>query len=853
MLRNLTWVALWLPSIALGAPIARGAPVSVQAERTVGPIRLDGRVDEEAWRRAPPFSGFAQSFPDFGAAPTEGTTVRVLYDHQFLYVAFVCQAPRGEIVRRLGRRDTPGEADRVSVAIDSAHDHRTAYKFQISVAGVKKDSLHYEDYRSTSSWDEVWDAVASDIPEGWSAEFAIPLRILPFSGAPDQTWGIFFSRYIASRKETDSSVPIPANANAEVSLYGHLTGLVDLKLPLRLELIPFVAARAVRRPQFSAPFSTQPLLTLPSGDVGGDFKVRLSRGVTLNGTLNPDFGQVEADTIQLNLTNSEIFYPEKRPFFMQGMSIFQSLGSDDDDPSPQNLFYSRRIGLTSPIFGAVKLSGNPIQGVEIGVLDAVVAGAANPTLDERQPDLTATWSSVQPLHLGPNAALPNQAPIPQNYFTAVARAQVLPRLTVGPTVGAATPLVRPCTAAEAALPDEQQPQRCSAIGANVAGFDWTLSTDDGFWGIWGQMAGSQAVGGEPRTLRDGTEIRPGTTGHGFYFTAGKLGGEPFRLTLTGEYESPTLDLNPTGYQKTQNQKLLEAQLAYVRSRQGPFRNLKLRLTGTARSTSDGREISRGNKLSLKGEAYLPGYHTGSFSLAYDDHGFDVREIRRTGIPFQEQKEWQAGVEFKSDERKPVHAGLRAEVLHSLAQEPLPSTNIVRLSGSLALVPAPWLHTDFAVAVDRSPQAARWTGTAGTDLYFAGLRAGSSSVTVRQLVAFTPDLTFQLYSQLFTGYGIYGPFYQASASSLTPIHIQDLQPTPTRSGQDFRITTWNVNAVLRWEYRLGSALYLAYTRAQSALPVIPGTPVQPRLLDLDALGQARTEEVLLLKWSYWWGA
>ena len=852
MLRSLVCIVLYVPALALGAVSGRGQSVVVRAERTALPIHVDGRVNEEAWRRAVTFSGFAQSFPDFDAPPTQWTAVRVLYDDRFLYVAFVCEAPREEIVRRMGRRDSLDEVDLVSVAIDSAHDHRTAYKFEISVAGVKKDTLRFDDYQATANWDEVWEGAVADIPEGWSAEFAIPLRILPFSSAPEQTWGISLNRYIAARKETDSSVPISESTNAEVSLYGHLIGLKDLKTPLRLELVPFAVARAIQQPQFSDSSSTSPRLTLPSADIGADFKVGLSQSLTLNGTINPDFGLVEADAVQLNLTNSEIFYPEKRPFFTQGMSIFQSIGSDESSPSPQSLFYSRRIGLTSPIFGAAKLSGNPARGVEIGVLDAVVAGAADPDQDQSRPDLAVTWNPVQPLHLGPRAALPSAAITPQNYFTAVGRGQVLPRLTVGSTVAAATPLVRPCTEADLALPDDLRPERCSASGGNVAGLDWTLSSDGGDWGFWGQAAGSQRVRGLPRKLSDGTEMRPGTTGAGFYFTAGKLGGEPFRLKVNGEYESPTLDVNPTGFQETQNQKLLETELAYLRSREGPLRKVRLRLKGKTRFTTDGRETPRGKKLTLEGEAVFPGYHEGAFELALDKQEFDVREIRRSGIPFEKQNNVSGTLEFKSDKRKAVQASIKGEVQHSLAEEALPPATTASLKGSVTLVPVRWLETEIGVQLERSPQAARWTGTSGTDLFFAGLQAGSSSVTLRQLISVTPDLSFQLYTQLFNGYGIYGPFYQASASGVAPIRIRDLRPSTTPSGVDFRVTAWNLNAVVRWEYRLGSAIYLGYTRSQSAIPVDPTTPVQPDVFQLGSLGQARTQDVLLLKWTYWWG-
>ncbi|MGZ3459287.1 MAG: carbohydrate binding family 9 domain-containing protein [Archangium sp.] len=176
----------------------------LQAERITAPIRLDGLLDEPGWQAAPRFDSFVQLFPDEGAAPTERTELRVLYDDQNLYVGVICHDSQPELIARpLGRRDKPPpNSDFVLVGIDSAHDHRTAFAFQVTAGGVLLDTLFYADNKYTDEWDAVWDAAVAERSDGWSLEMLIPLSVLRFPTAPVQTWGFSVQRHI-SRKHED--------------------------------------------------------------------------------------------------------------------------------------------------------------------------------------------------------------------------------------------------------------------------------------------------------------------------------------------------------------------------------------------------------------------------------------------------------------------------------------------------------------------------------------------------------------------------------------------------------------------------------------------------------------------------
>ncbi len=395
-----------------------------------------------------------------------------------------------------------------------------------------------------------------------------------------------------------------------------MIGLGGLAPPADVELTPYVAGRLTWRPQFDEDdLRPRPRLFLPNGDVGLDLKAAVGRGLSLQATVNPDFGQVEADQIVQNLTKFEMFFPEKRPFFTQGMDIFRPV-APQNRASPQQMFYSRRIGLDAPILAAAKLSGTVSDGLQIGLLEAFVSGESAGS-DEAHPDRGYRFSPARPLWFGPRAALPQLAPASQNFLAAVARWQPDPRVSLGATFTSAVLSGPRCSDGESRIEDDElRPKRCDALAGNAAALDFALRTVDGEWFLRGQVTGSQALGGSPeRTLPDGTQIRPRDLGVGAHAALGRAGGEPWRFELHWEYESPRLDLNAVGFQRTQNEQLGRAILRFVRPEGGgPFHSYAFAVLGEARTTTDGRGLRRGGQI----------YAASEFQLrSFDWFGFDA--------------------------------------------------------------------------------------------------------------------------------------------------------------------------------------------------------------------------------------
>ncbi|WNG59955.1 carbohydrate binding family 9 domain-containing protein [Archangium gephyra] len=841
-------IAAWVALPALAAVEGPGVGQLIQATHTTAQIRADGKLDEPAWQQAPVFDTFVQTFPKANAAPSQRTQMRVLYDENNLYFGFHLQDSHPEeIIRKLGRRDQPPYSDAIQVIIDSAHDHRTGYVFKVTAGGVQADSLLFQDNKETLEWDAVWDGAASMAPDGWTAEIVIPLRILRFPSAPVQTWGFAAQRTIARLYEESLSVFIPRDANGRVSRLGHLTGLEQLQNTRRLELTPYVATRMVLRPQFSDATIPDPRLLDPSADLGLDVKAALTSDLTLNATINPDFGQVEADQLILNLSTFEQYLPEKRPFFIQGMDLFQPvLGTD----SPHQLFYSRRIGLDAPILGAAKLTGTVGKGLDVGFLDVLVAGAQRNNVDEARPDRTLRFNLMRPLHLGPDHELPATLPVPQNYFMGVVRGAVGPNSTVGGRVSSAIPLTGRCTEAEAALPTP--PPSCTAQGGNAAAVDWDLHTADGTWALQGQMEGSQVVGGPPsRTLLDGVVLARGAGGFGGYVTAGKLGGEPFRFDVNYRYASPTLDLNSVGFLRSQNQQIAGLGLHYTRPNGvGMLHRFDVDFTASQSWTTDGRLLPRNGAVNLNVRGVFPGWYTLGTEVGMTLLGYDVREISGTGLGFYRRPELYMAVLWNTDESKSFFVNTFAAIGFNKQMD-----GSVKLgygsTVSAIFRPNDWLETRLSVNVDRTVHGPRYVEPGEEGQYFFGeLHSEFASLTLRQQWVVTPKLTLQAYAQLFTDFGRYGAFYEARSSG-APIRVdRDLTPSSYVGPPGFHDAALNLNLVLRWEYRLGSTLFLVYSRAQHEGPYPRGVTPPATLLPAN-LFAGPANDALLLKWSYWW--
>jgi hypothetical protein len=361
---------------------------AVRADRA--PI-IDGRDDDAVWSTATVITGFRVFDPKEDGDPSFPTEARVAYDPENLYVFVRMFDPHPDSIQALlSRRDVKTQSEQVKLMIDSYHDRRTGYEFAVNPAGVKRDYYLYNDSREDATWDAVWDVGTRIDSLGWTAEFRIPLSQIRYPKAAEHTFGLMIMRDIVRTSERDSWPLYRRSKRGIASQFGDLAGLRGLGSPHRLEVAPYVVTKNVGTPRASGFGRAQ------KQTVGGDLKYGVTSNLTLDATVNPDFGQVEADPAQLNLTAFETFLAEQRPFFLEGTGIFAVNGD------ASRLFYSRRIGrapqlaglvsdptadipAATPILGAGKLTGRLATGTSLGTLFAVTQRqAVGSTLIEPQ-------------------------------------------------------------------------------------------------------------------------------------------------------------------------------------------------------------------------------------------------------------------------------------------------------------------------------------------------------------------------------------------------------------------------------------------------------------------------------------
>lgn len=859
------WLVLAVLVALARRPTAAAAPTPprpsglVTAARATTALHIDGVLDEAAWAAAPPYETFVQDFPNEGAAPSERTTLRVLYDDEFLYVAFHCHDTRpAEISWALGNRDDPPPTDGVEISVDFAHDHRTAYRFGVTAGGTQFDTLLYADSHETGDWDGVWDAATSIRPDGWSAEMAIPLHIFRISGQGDQIWGFHARRWLPRTHEEISSMLLPHGAAGHVSLFGHLLGVGALGSRRHLELLPYAAGRFVERPQFSDAAQPHPRLSDATFDFGLDARLGITDKLQLNLTVNPDFGQVEADQIILNLSNQEAFFPEKRPFFFQGTEVFQPITSGRDDPPEQRLFYSRRIGLDTPILGAAKLTGEVGSRWQVGLLEALVTSPGGLGGSEATPDRSLRFHPTRPLHLGPEDEVAHALAVNENYLAGVLQYKLGETSTVGARVSSGVPWdAPPCSAADTKLDVDSQPPGCSVRGGNAAALDWNLRSRDAVWGLLGQVEGSETVGGPPqRTLPDGVGLARGERGYGGFVQAGKMGGAPWRFDATYSYLSPTLDLNAVGFLPTQNLQTALGSIVYVRPTGfGSLHSFSAELAGHASFSTDGRGLDRGQHVHVGTNTIFSGFHNAGFELGFEPSHFDPREITGSGIPVERPGVGYLAVWGQTDPNRPFSLEGSAALGQHGGTPISPSHHGWTFEATGIARPWPRLDSRLSLQIDRTPQGPRWTGAQLADAaglpgdYLLGdLQTEYLSVTFRQRVILFPRLTIQGYAQLFSDYGHYARFFQADGADKI-IRLGDLRPTAA-SHPGFHDVALNLSVVLRWEYRLGSTFYAVYTHASASRPLPDGVEA-PATLSPRGLFAGPAVDGFMMKWSYWW--
>ncbi len=869
-----------LDSTALRHPNGVVPPIATAVRAERAPV-VDGRLDDAAWALATPVTNLTQSDPQEGQPATERTEVRFVYDGAALYIGarMFDREPR-KIAHHLGRRDSFTQSDDIRILLDSYHDHRTAFRFIVTPDGVRGDLQFGDDGNfADDSWDPVWQAAAHIDSLGWTAELRIPFSQLRFSRVRDQVWGFRIVRTILRKNETDIFPFVHKTDAGFVSRFAHLVGLHDLGDPKQVELLPYTLASGTYQTAVPGdPFSPGSDYT---GKAGLDLKYGLTSNLTLDATLNPDFGQVEIDPAFVNLSAFEQFLPEHRPFFVEGADIFNFGGGSGGFLSFGNapqFFYSRRIGRppegspTSPgqfvdmpknttILGAAKLTGRTPSGWSVGVLDAITRLAQATVLDTTTG--TRFHDDVEPT---------------TNYFVARVRRQFH---------GGNDGIGFIATASDRAI-------HAPALDVlRSAAYDWGVDArhrwHNNTYGIAADIGGSYVTG-------DTAAINAAQLSSARYYQRpdANLHYDPTRTSLTGltgdlyidklagawlwgaalSTTTPGFEVNDLGFQHRVDRIASGYYVARHWTKPGPVFQEATAIVQLAPSWNyEGDPIQR--------QVFINGFGTFRnfwFFNFFGGYGLTVVDDRLTrGGPLaQIPSNFNGGAGIQTDQRHAGSGGFFFNYFHDVSG-----------AWSLNLNPTVEYRPSSAIDVSVGPNynvgrsTAQYVQTVSDPLasatyggryVFAELRSHELDLTVRINATLSPALSVQVYAQPFAFAGAYSGFkelakpksYQFktygqaagttiaydSASATYTVHPDGAQPSDSFSisNPDFRVRSLNVNAVLRWEYRPGSTLFVVWTQRRSGFFNDPSFDVGRdfgRQLLLD-----RPTNVLLVKFSYW---
>jgi hypothetical protein len=801
--------------------IAGSNPKSAFAVRTPIPPKIDGKLNEPEWQLAKPETTFTQYAPIEGADPNEKTEIRFLYDNEALYVGCrMYDSDPSKIVARLARRDDEVESDYISFRIDSYSDNQTNFEFTVSAAGVRTDILEYDDgTKLDPSWDVVWDAKTSIEEGGWVAEVKIPFQALRFIPREEHDWGLQILRIVSRTQEHLYWVLIRKSENGWTSKFGHLKGIGNIPTSTNLELLPYVVGKGK-----SLPLSvSNPDHRKLSANAGLDIKYRPSVSLTVDATLNPDFGQVEADPAVLNLTTFQTFYPEKRPFFIEGSQIihFSTFG-DDFGPG---LFYSRRIGRPinvvppvggyiqngpdfATILGAAKISGKTQDGLSIGVLEAV-------TRQEKATFVDSTGNKsdqvVEPL---------------SNFSLLRLKKDVLENSNIG--------LIATNVSRDGRLP------------ALTGGVDWNLRFLESIYRVDGFLALSHTTHADPIAQVSNGEYLTGPAGR---INVRKEGGTHWRWSLGYDFTSKGFNINDMGYFRRPNDHGTVDEVVY-REDVPTEHILWWRVGGTYhfRNNYDGAELF--NSLTLNADVELLNYWEFKLQATSDWGKFDDRETRGNGL-YRKPTARSFQFQVTTDPRIPVVGGIqfgagnddRKSNTWNMAAilEVKPASNISLL---FSLIHSE-VYRFFAWVTNRTSIDDPTLPSKVTSSIFAERTVSQWDLTTRGSFVFTQDLSLQYYLQVFFAKGKFeNTRRMATRDTFEPY---EFNPPSSNNPNDFTELSMNSNIVLRWEYMPGSTAYLVWSQARSGSAGYYATPFADNVSN--TLGLPPTN-VLLLKISYW---
>ncbi|MEO8564178.1 MAG: DUF5916 domain-containing protein [bacterium] len=817
------------------------------------------------WAAAQWSSGFLQRDPIEGRPATQATEVALAFDDEALYVAARLHSTNPAGIRSLvTRRDVESASEQLIVSLDTYRDRRTAFSFGVTSAGVRLDYYHPADDRTQRdySYDPVWEAATARDSSGWTAEMRIPFSQLRFDNTADLSWGINVARRVPALNEESFLVLVPKSETGWASRFAELTGLTRPPTTQRAELLPYVAASA------RLPSQRNPLNPFDDGrnirqHTGVDLRLRLRSNVALEATLNPDFGEVEADPAEVNLGVFETTFPEKRPFFTEGRELLSGGGA--------SYFYSRRIGAvprlsasgtfvdqptSTTILGAAKLTGRTRGGLAISALAAVTGEESARGFD------TLT------------ALMDEQIVQPRTTF-AVARAQQQFGQwgsTGGAILTAVTRQVPEGGALGAAYPTR----------AITGGTDWNLRMKGGEYVLAFDAGFSRVTGDSSSILRlqrssaryfqrpdaEHVEVDPGRRALSGYRARAAISKEAGRHWLWGmnaEAVSPGFELNDAGQLSTADDLSGTADLTYRENLPGGlFQNYSVNVSAFGNRSFDG--VTKVAEVpSIFANATLNNfwsisahYHwsprtrsttvtRGGPAMLMPDNEHVTFDLR--GNP-GDRVVWSLGVDQLTDE-----IGRRQEFHGGLAFRPAGRWQ-------LSLSPSVTRARDqrqYVATLDGGPAA-----TYGARYVFANIDRREVGVQLRANYSVTQDLSLELFVQPFVSIGAYhdlgevvdprqlelrlygtdGTVLEKERSRYT---ITDGAARFTIADPDFTVRSLRGNAVMRWEWHRGSTLYVVWQQDRSARDAFAHERLAPTFEDLlHTPGEHR----LAVKMSYW---
>ena len=830
-----------LQSPAVGSPAADSSVATAVAVRTSQPVTIDGRADDPVWRTAPIISDFLQFAPTEGGRPRYKTEAQVAFDDRNFYAFIRAYDPEpARISKVLARRDVRPPTDQLKIVIDSFHDRRSGFEFAVSPGGVKRDYAVYDDNNEDGSWDGVWDVATRVDSLGWTAEFAIPLSQLRYASSPTHTFGFAVWRDIERFKERVSWPAYRPSQIGFVSQLGDIKGIDGIPAPRRFDVMPYVVAKNEPRTTVDGVDRHQ------SFTAGADFKYGITSNFTLDGTVNPDFGQVEQDPAVLNLTQFETFLQEKRPFFLEGTGVYQfPVNSNQVNNNGEGLFYSRRIGrapqlsylyadaaspTSTTILGAGKLTGRTSGGLTVGALEAVtrreqgVSGltiepASNYGVLRLAQDLNHHRSGIGLI-------------LTSVYRSLDSTSNDLLRRSA---------LVGGIDARHQFGPGHNYQLNAAVTATGIAGSTAAVtSTQTDPAHQYQRPDGPLTVDTTRTTLRGDAET--------IHFA--KYGGGVVVFETSYQRISPGYEINDMGFLNRadwQDQSTWVG-LNFLR-RTKVYHQLNWNFNEWQDWTSGGLQLERAVNTNIHVQFHNNWYAHAGGTVGQLGATFSDRATR--GGPALRVSSYSAPwVEIQGDQRFVLYPDVFAQVVtadegHTRRTYVNPSLQ-VRLSARTT----PSIGMNYSRNEDNTQFFDNFVVGGVTHYTFAHIDQTTIGVTFRLDYTASPTLTLQIYANPFVSKGTYSDVREVVNARADKYADRFAPYTGSLAGgpQDFDVREFNSTTVLRWEYRPGSSFYLVWTQGRENFDPAAGTSTFSA--DLDKLFQVQPSNTFLVKVVHW---